>query len=494
MRIAANIGAALVTPVQNWASRSQAKMAEAQFNQVTMQNLQMQEQEIIRNREELELGFERLRSLPLPETNKQDILAEIDKFQENIQKKVKGNYANAAEYIRKEGKKDLAALANTIQNSDAYKLGLRNKAILAQYEEDRKKGLVPMMVNGKTFDQQLAEFQAGKVKELTYLDPYKPSVEFVKSIGSSYGKDRFTKQQATVDEIVMEMIKTNPGMTLAQAYDQLAQSGYDKIPLFYKFDDKYDKAKYDLDMYEKRDRIARRKEMADLKRKEVGIEEAKLNIFRQKLDIASQAGFEAGMGLTVLQTTAEREGGSKAKLKDGVTRVTTSTGQSPLFVREIARNLGTEIKDKETGETKFILPKTFAVRNEYGGQIGGLEKKDREINPIRLEALRDKQGNILKTYLVYTTDISESEYENKFGNSTYKNKYIGGEPVKRVKNNLVFGGFNSNDEVYRITARTEIPSGGVDASLLAKGVGLSLSDMQTLRVGQNNPNSELYND
>lgn len=273
-------------------------------------------------------------------------------------------------------------------------------------------------------------------------------------------------------------------MTMAQAIDQLTQSGYDKIPLFYKFDDKYDKAKYDLDMYEKRDRIANRRKMAALKQREVGLQEATLNVFNQRLDIASQAGFEAGMGLSVLQTTAEKEGGSKTKLKDGVTRVTTASGQSPLFVREIAKNLGAEIKDKETGATKFILPKTFAVKNEYGGQIGGLEKKDREISPVRVEALRDKSGKILKTYLVYTTDISESEYENKFGNSTYKNKYIGGEPVKRVKNNLILGAFQ-DDEVYRITGRVEIPSGGFDAAKLAKDVNMSVRDLQTAVVGQN---------
>jgi len=350
----------------------------------------------------------------------------------------------------------LSRIASMVANSEDYKLGIQNKAILAQYEEDNKKGLVPMMYNGKTFDQQLQDFNSGRTNRLVYRDPYKPSVEFAKYFQNTYGNDRFTKQKATTDEILQAIVTSTHGISMEQAIDQYTQLGYDKTPIYYKFDDEYKKRDWEFERNIKLANLEVNRRRARAAERGVALQERMVDMTRVKTDMIDQIkGLAVSSSKSLdARTSQERESG-KTIYRGGEVYKTPSNQDNRSLFNAVLPSAGLGF-DKKTGiyvapaNTRFV-----SVGGNKTKEAKILSSRERSFTPETFEFIYDEKTKKQRLYAVGKVDLDEDELEEIFDiprwkNTTYKGKYIGGERLEPVEKNWI------GKDQFRATARVEI--------------------------------------
>ena len=274
----------MLMPVENFQQRRQDRLNEAKFTDQITQNMLFQEQSIRQERAIAEAELARLRSLDLEPEDQFKVESFLDKMQEGIKKKVKSKYTNTAEYLRTEFASDLEMMKSALLSSNEFKNGVHNKQVLTQYREDLKKGLQARgdidlskaivknpdgseaidysKVNIRSFEDQLSAYRTGRLDRLDYKGGYKAPVKFASELTKQYGADRCKKQEIGNDAKI-EAMGIYDGLDPRDALYELKRRGLDASPMFYKYDDQYDKAKYDLDMADKRSAISNRSRQTD---------------------------------------------------------------------------------------------------------------------------------------------------------------------------------------------------------------------------------------
>lgn len=263
MAVATNTLASMLTPVENFQQRRQDRLNEANFTAQITQNKLFQQQQLAQERAFAEQQLAQLKSLNVEDEDRLRIDNFLSNIEKGIQDKIKKNYNNPIDYIRTEFQRDLSLMKDALLSSDVYKNAIHNKTVMDQIRKDKEKGLVSMGsmsqaesgISINPIEKQLLEYRSGVRDRLEYGGSYKISDDYVKAIRGRYGNDRFTKQQATPDEVIAEMRLSNQ-LDSNQAIYEYYRSALDKSPLFYKVDDAYEKEKMQLDRAVAKSRIA----------------------------------------------------------------------------------------------------------------------------------------------------------------------------------------------------------------------------------------------
>lgn len=241
-----NLGVlALSAPTKNYAQIRADKDREMQMLTMMADKSRMDTVRLQNSIAEQRNRYDQIRNLSFlaPDQNRINMVA--DGLESQIIEKVKKQYGgNIKKYIE-DGTADLdyRNFVNGIKASDAFQKGNTNKVNMATYIEDQKSGKTPMLVGGRQIRDVYSDFMAGATDSFQYTGGYKAPQDWAKRIQDSYGTDRFTKQPASPQRVLMEL--QQDGLTLEQAVDYYTQAGLGRNPIYHKADDIYEKQKFD---------------------------------------------------------------------------------------------------------------------------------------------------------------------------------------------------------------------------------------------------------
>lgn len=241
-----NLGVlALSAPTTNYAQIRADKDREMQMLTMMADKSRMDTVRLQNSIAEQRNKYDQIRNLSFlaPDQNRINMVA--DGLEGQIMEKVKKQYGgNIKKYIE-DGTADLdyRNFVNGIKASDAFQKGNTNKVNMAAYIEDQKTGKTPMLVNGRQIRDVYSDFMAGANDTFQYAGGYKAPQDWAKRIQDSYGNDKFTKQAAAPQRVLMEL--QQDGLTFEQAVDYYTQARLGQNPVYHKYDDVYAKQKFD---------------------------------------------------------------------------------------------------------------------------------------------------------------------------------------------------------------------------------------------------------
>lgn len=241
-------------PYQNWSQRRADNDRNLYLQTLLTQQAEQQKNMLLQERQALVNKYEQIRNLPFLPQDQQRMNFLVGEVEKQVQNKITTDYGgDVKRYLNESAGMDAQKFVSSLQSSDIFRNATNNKIQVAQYLEDQKQGKIPMLVEGKRFEDILNDFDTGRSGIINYRGGYKPAQDFLKRIQDSYGDDRFTRQQASKERIVQEML--TDGLTMEQALDQYQQQKFDRIPVFHKYDDAYKKTEFMLDQALKNARI-----------------------------------------------------------------------------------------------------------------------------------------------------------------------------------------------------------------------------------------------
>lgn len=235
-------------PTQNWGEVVRGKQQDLMYQRALADESEKELVEFQKQRQQFQAEIESAKSLPFLEEDKRRIGMLTDGFEKGIEDKIRTKYnGNRQNYLMQEGEADKLAFKSMLMNSDAFRSAANNKQAMASYMKDREQGRLTMMSNGQTFQDQYADFMAGNTNQLRYNGSYKPSDDFYKGIEEKYGQDKYTRERASNDAILGEIMKRG-ALSREQAIDQFNQQRLANVPIYYKYDDQYAKNMYDAEL------------------------------------------------------------------------------------------------------------------------------------------------------------------------------------------------------------------------------------------------------
>ena len=228
-----NLGVlALSAPTKNYAQIRADKDREMQMLTMMADKSRMDTVRLQNSIAEQRNRYDQIRNLSFlaPDQNRINMVA--DGLESQIMEKVKKQYGgNIKKYIE-DGTADLdyRNFVNGIKASDAFQKGNTNKVNMATYIEDQKTGKTPMLVNGRQIRDVYSDFMAGANDTFQYAGGYKAPQDWAKRIQDSYGNDKFTKQAAAPQRVLMEL--QQDGLTFEQAVDYYTQARLGQNPVY----------------------------------------------------------------------------------------------------------------------------------------------------------------------------------------------------------------------------------------------------------------------
>ena len=241
-----NLGVlALSAPTTNYAQIRADKDREMQMLTMMADKSRMDTMRLQSSIAEQRNKYDQIRNLSFltPDQNRINMVA--DGLEGQIMEKVKKQYGgNIKKYIE-DGTADLdyRNFVNGIKSSDAFQKGNTNKINMATYIEDQKAGKIPMLVGGRQIRDVYSDFMSGATDSFQYGGGYKAPKDWAKNIQNSYGDNKFQKEAASPQRTILEL--QQEGLTLQEAVDYYTQAGLSKNPIYHKYDDTYEKQKFD---------------------------------------------------------------------------------------------------------------------------------------------------------------------------------------------------------------------------------------------------------
>lgn len=236
---------ALASPTKNFAQIRADKDREMQMLTMMAEQQRVDRVQLQQSIAEQRAKYQQIKNLSFlaPDQNRINMVA--DELEKSIKDKIKSQYSgNVQKYIEDgSADSDFETFTQAIKNSDAFQKANSNKLNMAQYIEDQKSGKIPMLVGGGNVKDVYSQFMSGQTDSFDYQGSYQAPKDWAKRIQDSYGSDRFTKEAATPQRVLLEL--QQDGLTAQQAVDYYTQAGLSMNPIYHKVDDIYAKQQYE---------------------------------------------------------------------------------------------------------------------------------------------------------------------------------------------------------------------------------------------------------
>lgn len=236
---------ALASPTKNFAQIRADKDREMQMLTVMAEQQKVDRIQLQQSIAEQRAKYQQIKNLSFlaPDQNRINMVA--DELEKSIKNKIKDQYSgNIQKYIEDgSADADFETFTQAIKSSEAFQRANSNKVNMAQYLEDQKSGKIPMLVGGRNVRDVYSQFMTGQIDSFDYQGGYQAPKDWAKRIQDSYGADRFKKEAATPQRVLLEL--QQDGLTAQQAVDYYTQAGLSINPVFHKFDDIYAKQQFD---------------------------------------------------------------------------------------------------------------------------------------------------------------------------------------------------------------------------------------------------------